>query len=65
MGLIKPLLVALALISLATAAAAQLWLLSPGGGAFGAMQGTSPVISCQGTGYDFTQACNSQYIVAL
>lgn len=21
--------------------------------------------TCQGTGYDFTQACNSQYIVAL
>lgn len=26
-------------------------------------QGT--VITCQGTGYDFTLACNSQYIVAL
>lgn len=23
------------------------------------------VITCQGTGYDFTQACNSQYIVVL
>lgn len=29
------------------------------------IQSGGGVITCQGTGYDFTQACNSQYLVAL
>lgn len=30
-----------------------------------AVQTGGGVITCQGTGYDFTQSCNSQYIVVL
>lgn len=29
-----------------------------------AVSGSAPV-GCAGTGYDFTQACNSQYVVVL